>query len=154
MHQGNPGQVAPYSATTPGPRPYWLAAGVGALLGAVLDGSAAILASPRLGRLVIAALIAEGLNLAVYLCAFRMTGLPVGPAAAALVFGLANLSILLPIHSLGSAGTFEAIVAFALIATGLDPSDAIQASILVHGTQLVTRSAIGLICYLLFRCLR
>lgn len=34
MHQGNPGQVAPYSATTPGPRPYWLAAGVGALLGA------------------------------------------------------------------------------------------------------------------------
>ncbi len=120
----------------------------------VVDGLSTVFVSPRVVPLLAAALTAEALNLSVYWCAFQMTGVPVGPAGTALVFGIANLSVLLPVHGVGSLGTFEAVVSFGLIAIGLDPSDAVQISILVHLVQLGTRSIIGAVCYLLLRPMR
>jgi len=120
---------------------------VGVFFRNVISSLQAILVSGGIVSLLFFALVTDLFNLTTFYFAFLFAGLPLSITGAALVFGLANLSVLLPIHGIGCFGSLEAIFTVILIGLGQTANEAIQVSFVVHIVQLANRTVIGLACY-------
>jgi uncharacterized protein (TIRG00374 family) len=70
-------------------------------------------------------------------------GVPVDPVACVLAFVVMNMSTVLP-STPGQLGVFEATTAWALVATGVEPQQALACGILYHLVHVVPVFVIGL----------
>lgn len=105
----------------------------------------------KIGALLFFAITADMFNLAVIYFSFLFSDCSLSLPAVALIFGLINLSILLPIHGVGNFGSLEAVFALVLVGLGRTVHEAIQIGFVVHLVQLTVRTLIGLVCYHLLR---
>jgi uncharacterized protein (TIRG00374 family) len=81
----------------------------------------------------------------VTLFAFHSLGLAVPPVAALTVVVVVALGVMLP-ASPGAVGTMEYLCIVALALFGVEKSDALSLSLVLHASQLIPLTAIGLFC--------
>lgn len=124
---------------------------IGEFFRSVLQSLLKTLTSKEMGPLLFVAAIADLFNIAVFYFAFLFAGCSLPLLGVALVFGLANLSVLLPIHGIGNLGSLEAILTLVLVGLGQPVNEAVQVSFAVHIVQLAVRTVIGLVCYSLLK---
>lgn len=92
-----------------------------------------------------------GLNILTVYFSYSFLGYSLTFRVLLLLVSVVNLSNLLPIHSIGRLGSYEAISTAVLMLSGFSANEAIQVSFAVHFINILLQAVIALPCYIFMK---
>jgi len=105
----------------------------------------------KTGTLMAYSLLVVSFNICYFYFTYCFIGMTLSFGSICLIFSVANLSNLIPIHGPARLGSYEAVNSIVLLALNFSANEAIQISFAVHFVGILVQALIAIPCYLSMR---